>query len=220
MHDELFHETLRPIEGPTFAYNFVGICRDSQGQPLAILGQVPPSSLIAWHSNGRGTWARDLEIISLPHLFCHWRHDHTVAAILQRRLRMHIVSRREHPRRTGQGHVQRQLQVWEPGQAQASSSSAPKGIAQPMASQGKAQPMASQGKLILWRVRGQGAEQKQRRLQTKLRRRRHHLRGHLHLHHHLHRGHLRRSRRVRRPARSPRRRIAGGGAPGHNPQSP
>ena len=51
---------------------------------LAIMGQIPPSSLIAWHSNGRGTWVRDLEIIALPHLFCHWRHDHTVAAILQR----------------------------------------------------------------------------------------------------------------------------------------
>ena len=81
LHDELFHVTLRPIDDPTIADNFVGIPRDSQGQPLAIMDDFPPSSLIMWHRNGRGTWVRDLEIISLPQMFYHWRHDHTAAAI-------------------------------------------------------------------------------------------------------------------------------------------
>ena len=39
-HDELFHETLRKIDDTSFTYNFVGQL------PLAILGQLPPSSLV------------------------------------------------------------------------------------------------------------------------------------------------------------------------------
>ena len=30
LHDELFHDTLRPIDDPTFAYNFVGSQRLSR----------------------------------------------------------------------------------------------------------------------------------------------------------------------------------------------
>ena len=42
LHDELFHETLRPIDDPTFEHNCVGIPRESQGQPLSFFGQMPP----------------------------------------------------------------------------------------------------------------------------------------------------------------------------------
>ena len=126
--------------------------QDSDGQILGLFGQMHPSSRVAWHSNGRGAWVRDLEIISLPQLLHHSRHAHTAAALLQRWLRMPIVSRRSHPKRTGQGHAQRQTQAWERGQAQGSSSSDPKAIVHPMASHGKFQFLPSQGNIILWRV--------------------------------------------------------------------
>ena len=100
--------------------------------------QTRPLSLIVWHSNGRGAWVRDLEIISLPGMLYHFRHEHTAAALHQQWLRMPIVSRRSHPNRASQG---RAHQAWEPHQAQGSSSSAPKAIVQPMAS-GNDQPMA------------------------------------------------------------------------------
>ena len=118
---------------------------------MALLGQVPPSSLVVGHSNGRGVWARDLEIISLPHLLHHFdmvtqmQHFCSVGCGCP-------LSRISHPHRTGRGHAQRQMQAWqawEPGQAQGSSSSDPKAIAQPMASQGESQPMASGGKAKL-----------------------------------------------------------------------
>ena len=78
------------------------ITNNFDGQPLA-MNQTPPSSLIMWHSNGRGAWARDLEIISLPDMFYHFRHERTVAALHQQWLRMPIVSRRSHPNRASQG---------------------------------------------------------------------------------------------------------------------
>ena len=118
LHDELFHETLRPIDHATFAYNFVGIPQGSDGQPLAITGQLP-FSLIAWNSNGRGAWVRDIEFMSLPQLLYYF-----------------------------------DMSTQLPGQAQGSSASDPKAIAQPMASQGNSQFMASQGNIGLWRVRG------------------------------------------------------------------
>ena len=135
--DELFHETLQPINDSSFPRNFISIPRNSDGQPLA-MNQTPPSSLIVWHSNGRGAWVRDLEIISLPDMLYHFRHERTAAALHQQWLRMPIVSRRSHPNRASQG---RAHQAWEPHQAQGSSSSAPKAIVQPMAS-GNDQPMA------------------------------------------------------------------------------
>ena len=72
LHDELFHETLRPMDDSTFAYNLVRIPRGFDGQPLAILGQAPPWSLVRWHSNVRGAWARDHDIIPLPQLLYHF----------------------------------------------------------------------------------------------------------------------------------------------------
>jgi hypothetical protein len=152
LHDELLHETLRPIDDPAFADNVVGIPRDSQGQHLAIMRQIPQSSLIVRRRNGRGTWARDLEIICLPHLFYHWRQDHRVAAILQCWLRMPSVSRGYH-----RAHRPRAFPAaapaWEPDQAQGSSSSAPKAIAQPMALQAKLSLWRVREELSLWRVR-------------------------------------------------------------------
>jgi hypothetical protein len=71
VHDELLHETLRPMDDSTFAHNFVGIPQGSDSQLLAITGQLSLSSLIAWHSNGRGAWVRDLETVSWPHLLYH-----------------------------------------------------------------------------------------------------------------------------------------------------
>ena len=97
---------------------------------MATVETEPPSALIRWHINGVGTWVRDLEIISLLHMFVHEHHKHTAAVILQRWLTCSLVSRRLHPNSTGSEHEEAQRwDMWEPGQASGSSSSA-----QPLAS--------------------------------------------------------------------------------------
>ena len=44
-HDELFHETLRPMDDSTFATNLVGIPQGSDGQPFGDIG--PVASIVA-----------------------------------------------------------------------------------------------------------------------------------------------------------------------------
>ena len=56
LHDELVHETLRPIDDSTLAGNLVGIPRDSQGQPLAFGDHGPDPSFVADRVAQPWTW--------------------------------------------------------------------------------------------------------------------------------------------------------------------
>ena len=148
LHEELFHESLCPVDDPNYLFNFLNVPRDSTGQPLATTDSTPPSSLIMWHASGSGTWVRDLEVISLPHLIVYERENHTAASIMQHWLRMPLVSRRQHPGRAGQGSTQRWAErqdAWQPGQASSSTASAIGESPQPLAS-GKGKDKKKKGK--------------------------------------------------------------------------
>ena len=96
VNEDFYHVSLRPQDDPSFPRNFLNVPCGDDNQPLAMMHDVPPSSLHIWHENGRGTWVRDVDIISLPDLFVQERDRHTAASLVARWTRMPIVSRREH----------------------------------------------------------------------------------------------------------------------------
>ena len=80
VNEDFYHVSLRPQDDPSFPRNFLNVPCGDDNQPLAMMHDVPPSSLHIWHENGRGTWVRDVDIISLPDLFVQERDRHTAAS--------------------------------------------------------------------------------------------------------------------------------------------